>query len=147
MYLFAYQGLSLLKGLLEKDPKKRLTATQALGHEFFKKEPLITRNLEKIRKENKEPNAVENNLSVFVPCATSKKTSIECSSPLMLTKNVSRRAAPLRDDSCLKFKMKEVILTGRVEEGKEVAAINSPYLKERKGKCTESRFKQIAEHS
>lgn len=29
---FAYSGLSLLKGLLEKDPKKRLTATQALGH-------------------------------------------------------------------------------------------------------------------
>jgi calcium-dependent protein kinase len=30
--LTSYLGLSLLKGLLEKDPKKRLTATQALGH-------------------------------------------------------------------------------------------------------------------
>lgn len=35
--------LSLLKGLLEKDPKKRLTASQALAHEFFRKEPLIAR--------------------------------------------------------------------------------------------------------
>ena len=32
MYTLAYSGPSLLKGLLEKDPKKRLTATQALGH-------------------------------------------------------------------------------------------------------------------
>jgi serine/threonine protein kinase len=32
MYLLIYLGLSLLKGLLEKDPKKRLTASQALNH-------------------------------------------------------------------------------------------------------------------
>jgi len=30
-----------MKELLEADPKKRLTATQALAHKFFKKEPLV----------------------------------------------------------------------------------------------------------
>ena len=60
---------------------------------------------------------MDNSLTVFVPCSAAKKTSIECNSPLMLTRNATRKAAPLRDDSCLKFKMKETILTGR-EEGK-----------------------------
>lgn len=32
------KGLSLIKGLLELDPKKRLTATQALDHPFFEEE-------------------------------------------------------------------------------------------------------------
>jgi serine/threonine protein kinase len=31
-----YLELNLLKGLIEKDPKKRLTATQALNHQYFK---------------------------------------------------------------------------------------------------------------
>jgi hypothetical protein len=32
--------------------------------------------------------------------------SIECDSPLMTTKNQARKQGRLRDDSCLKFKMK-----------------------------------------
>jgi hypothetical protein len=45
-----------------------------------------------------------------------KKVSIECDSPLMLTKNNARKNnGLLRDDSCLKFKMKENILTGRTD--------------------------------
>jgi hypothetical protein len=74
-----------------------------------------------------------------------KKTSIECNSPLMLTRNNSRKAAGLlRDDSCLKFKMKENLLTGKIEEGKELHAI-SPLLKEKHAtKCFESRFKRLA---
>lgn len=44
----------------------------------------------------------------------------ECQSPLMTTKNNSRKnGGLLREDSCLKFKMKENILTGRADESGE----------------------------
>ena len=45
-----------------------------------------------------------------------KKTSMVCDSPLMTTQNNSRKnPALLRDDSCLKFKMKENVMTGKVD--------------------------------
>ena len=41
----------------------------------------------------------------------------ECNSPLMLTKNKERKVKGLlRDDSCLKFKMKENLMTGKTDE-------------------------------
>ena len=43
--------------------------------------------------------------------------SQECNSPLMLTKNKDRKNKMLlRDDSCLKFKMQENLMTGRTDE-------------------------------
>lgn len=42
---------------------------------------------------------------------------MECDSPLMTTKNQARKqGGRLRDDSCLKFKMKENIAMGRADE-------------------------------
>jgi hypothetical protein len=38
----------------------------------------------------------------------------------MMTKNKERKNKPLlRDDSCLKFKMKENVMTGRTDENSE----------------------------
>jgi serine/threonine protein kinase len=38
MYPLAYLGLDLMKRLLEKDPSKRISATEALNHDFFSKD-------------------------------------------------------------------------------------------------------------
>ena len=87
----------MLRKLLEKDPNKRLTATQALNHEFFTKEELFKDWTEQRR-------------STLIQME-------ECNSPLMMTKNNERKKkVVLRDDSCLKFKMKENLLTGRTDE-------------------------------
>lgn len=55
----------------------------------------------------------------------------------MLTRHQSRKnAGLLRDDSCLKFKMKENVMTGKIEEGKELPPI-SPLPKQRQqNRCT-----------
>jgi hypothetical protein len=46
---------------------------------------------------------------------------MECDSPLMTTKNKEKKnPALLRDDSCLKFKMKENLMTGKTDEGDSV---------------------------
>ena len=82
-----------MKKLLEKDPKKRITATEALNHDFFSKDELF-----------KE----------FVEQRRSNLMTEECQSPLMISKNKDRKNKGLtRDDSCLKFKMKENVMTGR----------------------------------
>ena len=82
-----------MKKLLEKDPKKRITATEALNHDFFSKDELF-----------KE----------FVEQRRSTLMTEECQSPLMISKNKDRKNKGLtRDDSCLKFKMKENVMTGR----------------------------------
>ena len=86
MYFFVYLGLDLLKKLLEKEPKRRISATDALNHDFFSKDEMF-----------KE----------FVEQRKSSMMSEDCNSPLMMTKNRDRKNKGLtRDDSCLKFKMK-----------------------------------------
>ena len=71
--------------------------------------------------------------------------SEECDSPLMTTKNKERKNKGLtRDDSCLKFKMKENVMTGRVDENCDtLEEIDSPAnLKHKVSKAPESRFKR-----
>ena len=64
-----------------------------------------------------------------------------------MTKNNARKNPQLlRDDSCLKFKMKQNILTGRGEHRQTVDEIDSPGLKQRptRNGGVESRFKRMA---
>jgi len=63
----------------------------------------------------------------------------------MMTKNKDRKIKGLvRDDSCLKFKMKENVMTGRTDEnGENIETIDSPaVLSRRPKKPMESRFKK-----
>lgn len=54
-------------------------------------------------------------------------------SPLMTSADPKRkRPELLKDDSCLKFKMKESVMNGRVEEY-ESSALDSPQLKKSLG--------------
>jgi hypothetical protein len=95
-------------------------------------------------KENREP-MMGRTPECNSPLPRDKKASIDCNSPLMLTRNNSRKTPGLlRDDSCLKFKMKETLMTGKIEEGRELPPI-SPLIKQKQpAKPFESRFKQIA---
>ena len=64
----------------------------------------------------------------------------------MMTRNQARKqGARLRDDSCLKFKMKENILLGKGEEsGETIEQIDSPAVLTKKGPTVhESRFKRL----
>lgn len=70
-------------------------------------------------------------------------------SPLMTSANpLKRNPALLKDDSCLKFKMKETLLTGKTEGGydsQDSMSIDSPQLKKNmmsSGQPKESRFCQ-----
>ena len=77
-----------MKKLLEKCPNKRITPTEALNHDFFSKDELF-KEFTELRKSSNLMN------------------SEECNSPLMLITNDNRKKKMmLRDDSCLKFKMK-----------------------------------------
>lgn len=70
----------------------------------------------------------------------------DCNSPLMTSKNRERKnRGLLRDDSCLKFKMKENLMTGRTDEsGETIDEIDSPAaIKQRVVKVNESRFKRF----
>ena len=68
----------------------------------------------------------------------------ECNSPLMTSKNREKKNRGLtRDDSCLKFKMKENVMTGRTENCETLDEIDSPAnLKHQAKKPAESRFKK-----
>lgn len=85
-----------MKKLLEKDPAKRINATQALNHSFFSKDSMFAEfNKERTSQQMRE----SINLKQELPS--------ECQSPLMMTRNNARKnPGLLRDDSCLKFKMK-----------------------------------------
>lgn len=116
-----------MKRLLEKDPTKRITATEALNHDFFSKDEMF-KEFTEYRKSH---------------------LAEECNSPLMLTKNKERKNKGLvRDDSCLKFKMKENIMTGRTDEsGETIEEIDSPAaIKQKVVKANESRFKRLNYH-
>ena len=70
-----------------------------------------------------------------------------CDSPLMMTKNQQRKnPALLRDDSCLKFKMKENVMTGTVGDSEDtIETIDSPaIIKKNNKQANESRFKEQA---
>lgn len=70
----------------------------------------------------------------------------ECSSPLMVSRNKERKQAQLlREDSCLKFKMRENLMTGRTDESSElIDEIGSPaVIKQRAVRVNESRFKRM----
>ena len=68
-----------------------------------------------------------------------------CNSPLMTTSNPFRKqqGTELREDSCLKFKMKESVMTGKMEEC-ETSGCDSPNLRKsmQQGPYKESRFGQ-----
>ena len=63
----------------------------------------------------------------------------------MTTKNQARKQGRLREDSCLKFKMKENIAMGKGEEsGETIEHIDSPAVIAKKAlKNQESRFKRM----
>jgi len=64
----------------------------------------------------------------------------------MMSKNRERKNKGLvRDDSCLKFKMKESVMTGRTDENADtIEEIESPaIIKQNKFKPVESRFKKV----
>lgn len=125
-----------MKRLLEKDPVKRINATEALNHDFFSKDNMFAEF-------NRERG------SMLKESALMKEELVaECQSPLMMTKNNARKhPGLLRDDSCLKFKMKENLLTGRTDQnGETVDEIDSPGIKKRPvaRNGVESRFKKLA---
>lgn len=65
----------------------------------------------------------------------------------MMTRNNSRKNPYLLNgDSCLKFKMKENLMTGRTDQsGEIVEEIDSPGVKQRTTRGpVESRFKKMA---
>lgn len=114
-----------MKRLLEKDPACRITATQALNHDFFSKDEMF---------------------KDFTEYRKSHMSSEQCHSPLMTTKNKERKNQGLtRDDSCLKFKMKQNVMTGRTDEsGEMIEQIDSPaVIKKKVIKVNESRFKRM----
>ena len=71
--------------------------------------------------------------------------NMECDSPLMTTKNQTRKQGKLREDSCLKFKMKENMKLSQPGEGGEtIDQIDSPAVLGKRGqKNPQSRFKRM----
>jgi|JI6StandDraft_1071083.scaffolds.fasta_scaffold05101_3 serine/threonine protein kinase len=121
----SYSALSLLKSMLDRNPQTRITAKDALQHPFLNNHTDYSGN--SMKEELTMPNTAT---SMKQPL---NKTSImvngACNSPLMTSCNPLRKNPEmLKDDSCLKFKMKESILTGKTEEY-ESGAIDSPAMK------------------
>jgi hypothetical protein len=71
--------------------------------------------------------------------------SIMANSPLMTSANpLKRNPALLKDDSCLKFKMKETLLTGKMDGYESQDSMDSPQLRKNMvvNQPKESRFGQ-----
>jgi serine/threonine protein kinase len=102
-----------MKRLLEKDPKKRISATEALNHEVFVKDSKLYESIK-----NRDSLRIETGLGIRNRLVSSSKEKTgECQSPLLTTKNKERKdPKELRDDSCLKFKMKENLPVGGCQE-------------------------------
>ena len=124
--------------MLQKDPKKRISASEALASDFFATEAEIAAKLE-------SPVLPTNQGLRERPPAVNveRNQSMESESPLMTTKNQARKQGRLRDDSCLKFKMKENIVKPE-DNGDSIDQIDSPAILAKKGtKNPESRFKRM----
>ena len=136
-------ALDLLIRLLEKDPKKRISAKDALCHSFFTKDGKETQST--ISSPLSESTTGKRPPSILVE---RHGNTGECDSPLMTTKNQARKEGRLREDSCLKFKMKENIAIGKGEEsGETIEHIDSPAVIAKRGpKNQESRFKRMVQN-
>lgn len=126
--------------MLDKNPKTRISAKEALQHPFLTNQQDYTGN--SMKEEVGLPNCSNPQKQPI------NKTSImvngSCNSPLMTSSNPLRKNPEmLKDDSCLKFKMKESILTGKMEEY-ESGSIDSPAMKKnmQMSNHKESRFGQ-----
>ena len=123
-------GLDLLKRLLEKNHKARITATEALDHGFFNQSKLSANTMEEESTTGSEGRTSSskqplNKTSILV----GTKTSV-LNSPLMTSANPFRKNQPLlKDDSCVKFKMRENVMTGKTESMESHNHVDSPLLK------------------
>lgn len=120
--------------LLEKNLKTRITATEALKHPFFShanefKPVQYSKEDETglVEKNVKYPGLAPK-ISIMV---NHGKNSIMCNSPLMTSANPFRKnnQEPLKDDSCIKFKMKENVMTGKIDSSETTDSVDSPLLK------------------
>jgi|JI6StandDraft_1071083.scaffolds.fasta_scaffold08999_6 serine/threonine protein kinase len=91
----------MLMRLLEKNPNNRITAEQALRHEYFSKEFEMT----SVEDDSESMHQHQPPLS--------RKSSIP-HSPLMTSADPLRKKKDrLREDSLMKFKMQENVMTGK----------------------------------
>ena len=130
-------SLDLLIRLLDKNPKSRITATEALKHPFF----CHSNEFKPVQFQKEDESGLVENAPVKYPSNNPPKisimvngggkNSIMCNSPLMTSANPFRKnnQEPLKDDSCVKFKMKENIMTGKIDSSETTDGIDSPLLK------------------
>jgi|JI6StandDraft_1071083.scaffolds.fasta_scaffold03488_1 serine/threonine protein kinase len=135
--------------MLDKNPKTRISATEALKHPFFAGEVKLLPRIS-----NKEEDSVDSPLQEKNPInktsimmKNNNSPSMMANSPLMTSANpLKRNPGLLKDDSCLKFKMKETLMTGKMEGGYDSQdSIDSPQLKKNmlsSNQPKESRFCQ-----
>eukprot|EP00825_Cyclidium_porcatum_P034018 TRINITY_DN358_c0_g1_i5.p1 TRINITY_DN358_c0_g1~~TRINITY_DN358_c0_g1_i5.p1 ORF type:complete len:290 (-),score=47.62 TRINITY_DN358_c0_g1_i5:185-1054(-) len=149
----------LLKKMLEKDPKKRISSQQALLHPYFTK--VVNKQPSKVPQEqqkeadkefddlddeiceddkdgqiNKTMNQFNSNQVKFDMAKLNKQKSPVMPSPQLLPRNLDR--STLEADSCVSFKMNTPIFSGKVENqggdessspGGSVLLLNTPLLK------------------
>lgn len=105
--LLSNLALDLLKKMLEKEPQKRISAKEALKHPYILS--AADHQITSIKEDFASSNKKEHN----------NKTSIVVGldSPLMTTCNPLRKNGEmLKNDSCLKFKMKETMISCKQDE-------------------------------
>lgn len=85
-----------------KNPQERITAAEALKHEFFSRDFQLS-NLE-------DDSDIERTTEKIF-----SRLSNACQSPLMTSADSSRKKGRLQADSLMKLKMQENVLTGKTE--------------------------------